>query len=55
MSKSFSTASNVAYVLRAMRSHLGWGAVAVCAVDVALGVALPFGFRASGSGRRGGV
>ena len=42
MSKSFSTASNVAYVLRAMCSHLGWGAVAVCAADVALGVALPF-------------
>ncbi|WP_087353091.1 ABC transporter ATP-binding protein [Olsenella sp. An188] len=42
MSKSFSTASNVAYALRAMRSHLGWGAVAVCAAGVALGVALPF-------------
>ncbi|MBM6816474.1 ABC transporter ATP-binding protein [Olsenella uli] len=42
MSKSFSTASNVAYVLRAMRRGLGWGAVAACAADVALGVALPF-------------
>ena len=42
MSKSFSTASNVACVLRAMRRGLGWGAVAACAADVALGVALPF-------------
>lgn len=42
MSKSFSTASNVAYMLRAMRRSLGWGAVAACVADVALGVALPF-------------
>ncbi|HJB54965.1 MAG TPA: hypothetical protein IAA39_04525, partial [Candidatus Olsenella avistercoris] len=42
MSKSFSTASNVAYVLRAMRRSLGWGAVTACVADVALGVALPF-------------
>lgn len=42
MSKSFSTASNVACVLRAMRRGLCWGAVAACAADVALGVALPF-------------
>lgn len=42
MSKSLSTASNVAYMLRAMRRSLGWGAVAACVADVALGVALPF-------------
>lgn len=42
MSKSFSTASNVAYMLRAMRRSLGWDAVAACVADVALGVALPF-------------
>lgn len=42
MSKSFSTASNVAYMLRAMRRSLGWGAVTACVADVALGVALPF-------------
>lgn len=42
MSRSLSTASNVAYMLRAMRRSLGWGAVAACVADVALGVALPF-------------
>lgn len=42
MSRSFSTASNVAYMLRAMRRSLGWGAVAACVADVELGVALPF-------------
>lgn len=44
MGKSFSTASNVAYMLRAMHRSLGWGAVAACVADVALpflGAALP--------------
>lgn len=42
MSKNFSMASNVAYLLTVMRRRFGWGHVARCVADVMLGVALPF-------------